>query len=284
MSWHQIIRDGAKLSGIDTGEGRAVVFQHGLGGDEAQVSAHFPDEGFRRQTLECRAQGRSEPGDPARFSIQAFADDVLAFADARGVKRFAVGGISMGAAIALNIAVRHPDRVTALILARPAWAWDKAPENMRPLSEVAEYLVDGGKEAFEKSALGQRLAKDAPDNLASMLGFFDRPDLVTTARLLSAIAADGPGVTKEQAAAVNVPALIIGNGLDLVHPMPMAKEIARRIPGARYVEIAPKSLDKEKHAAEFRQAVLEFLSGEQFSTLGAAPHPPLAGRKRPEGG
>ena len=52
-----------------------------------------------------------------------FADDVLAFADLRGVERFVVGGISMGAAIALRIAVRHPERVSGLVLARPAWLW-----------------------------------------------------------------------------------------------------------------------------------------------------------------
>jgi pimeloyl-ACP methyl ester carboxylesterase len=262
MSWHEIIRGGAKLSGIDTGTGPAVVFQHGLGGDEAQVSAHFPDEGFRCLTLECRAQGRSEPGDFPHFSIQTFADDILAFADSRGVKRFAVGGISMGAAIALNIAVKHPDRVTALILARPAWAFEKAPENMRPLAQVAAYLAQGGKEAFEKSALARRLATDARDNLASMLGFFDRPELATTAKLLSAIAADGPGVSREQAAAIKVPTLVIGNSLDIVHPMPLAQMLADQIPGAQYVEIAPKSLDKAAHAAEFKQAVRKFLSGE----------------------
>jgi pimeloyl-ACP methyl ester carboxylesterase len=261
MSWHQITRGGAKLAGIDTGEGPAVIFQHGLGGDEEQVSAHFPETGFRRLTLECRAQGRSEPGDPSQFSIQTFADDVLAFADARGLKRFAMGGISMGAAIALNIAANHPDRVDALILARPAWAWGKAPQNMQPLAEVAAHLINGSKEAFEKTGLGQRLAKEAPDNLASMLGFFDRPDLATTAKLLSAIAADGPGVKMEQAAAIKVPALVIGNGLDLVHPMLLAQDIARQIPGAHYVEIAPKSLDKAVHATEFKQAVQKFLNG-----------------------
>lgn len=263
MSWHEIVRGGAKLSGIDTGDGPTVIFQHGLGGDEAQVAAHFPEQGFRRLTLECRAQGRSAAGDPAQFSIQTFADDVIAFADARGVDRFAMGGISMGAAIALNIAINHPNRVTALILARPAWAWDKAPENMQPLAEVAAHLVGGGSEAFEKSALGQRLAVEAPDNLASMLGFFDRPDLATTAKLLSAIAADGPGVSREQAAAIKVPTLVIGNGLDLVHPMPLAQMLARQIPGAQYVEIAPKSLDKAVHAAEFRQAVRKFLTQKE---------------------
>ena len=200
------------------------------------------------------------------FAIQTFADDVLAFADSRGVERFAVGGISMGAAIALNIAVNHPDRVTALILARPAWAFEKAPENMRPLAEVAFYLPQGNKEAFEKSDLGRRLAIEAPDNLASMLGFFGRADLATTAKLLSAIAADGPGVTRDQAAAIRVPTLVIGNGLDIVHPTDLARSLASHIPGAQFIEIAPKSLDKSVHAQEFKAVVNKFLTQKDITS------------------
>ena len=267
MSRHELIRDGAALSGIDTGEGPTVVFQHGLGADKAQVAAHFPEEGFRRLTLECRAQGKSEPGDPSAFAIQTFADDVLAFADARGVERFAIGGISMGAAIALNIAVNHPDRVTALILARPAWAFEKAPENMRPLAEVASYLPQGNKEAFEKSDLGRRLAIEAPDNLASMLGFFGRADLATTAKLLSAIAADGPGVTAGSGRRHQG-----SNSRHRQRPRHRASngfgEIARQrhIPGAQFIEIAPKSLDKSVHAQEFKAVVNKFLTQKDITS------------------
>ena len=45
------------------------------------------------------------------FSFAMFADDVLAAADQAGLDRFVAGGISMGAAIALRLACRHPDRV-----------------------------------------------------------------------------------------------------------------------------------------------------------------------------
>lgn len=111
---HVLRRDGLELVGHDVGEGLAVVFQHGLGGDEAQIAESFPPQGFRHLTLECRSHGGSDKG--SRFSIAAFADDVLAFADDRGLERFAIGGISMGAAIALRIAIIAPERVSALLL------------------------------------------------------------------------------------------------------------------------------------------------------------------------
>src|ERR1700692_1876788 len=109
-----------------------MLFQHGLGGDERQVAEVFPDDfGCRRLTLECRGQGRSEPGPLDRFSMAAFTTDALAFLDQRGVGPFAAGGISMGAAMALRLAVMAPERVRALVLARPAWMTEPAPANLR---------------------------------------------------------------------------------------------------------------------------------------------------------
>ncbi len=43
MTWTSFERDGLELHGRDLGEGPAVLFQHGLGGSEAQVAEVFPD-------------------------------------------------------------------------------------------------------------------------------------------------------------------------------------------------------------------------------------------------
>jgi pimeloyl-ACP methyl ester carboxylesterase len=79
----------------------------------------LPHEAHRRITLECRGRGGLEPGKTAKFTVLTFADDVPAAAAARGVTRAAVGGISMGAAIALQRALRRPELVQAMILVRP---------------------------------------------------------------------------------------------------------------------------------------------------------------------
>jgi pimeloyl-ACP methyl ester carboxylesterase len=259
-------RGGAALRVIDTQAGFPVVFQHGLGGDAAQVAENFPDgAAYRRITLECRAQGASEPGDARPFSIAMFADDVLAACNERGIERFVIGGISMGAAIALRIAARWPQRVVGLVLARPAWRFDPAPENMRPYAEVAAALrADEPKIArarFAQSATALALAKAAPDNLASLLNFFDRPDPGVTADLLGDIAGDGVGVTAAQAMAISVPTLTISHAADFVHPLALAQELARTIPSARLATITPKAVDKPRHVAEFRAALDEFLKG-----------------------
>ena len=248
---------------VDRGAGPAVVFQHGLGGDEAQVAEVFPDADglWRRLTLDCRGQGGSAPDPQNRYAIRTFAEDVLTLAEERQVERFVVGGISMGAAIALHLAVHHPSRVTALILARPAWLFEAAPPNMAPYAEVARLIGrPDGLATFEASETAARLAREAPNNLGSLRGFFTRPDPAATAALLGAIAVDGPGVTHAQVAMLALPTLVIGHGRDLVHPLAYAETLAATIPAARLVEITPKATDPGRHTDEFRTALRQFLT------------------------
>ncbi|AZO65893.1 MULTISPECIES: alpha/beta fold hydrolase [unclassified Mesorhizobium] len=259
-----LLRDDAALRVSDTGDGLAVVFQHGLGGGEAQVAQAFPSgSGLRRITLECRGHGASGLGTSRPFSLEMFADDVVAAADQAGLDRFVAGGISMGAAIAMRLACRHPDRVAGLMLVRPAWIFGSAPVNMRPIAEVAGLILDHGpgkaRTIFAQSQTAARLQRDAPDNLASLFGYFDRPDAAAFAQVLADIAADGPGVSANNAAAFGIPTLVIGNAMDAVHPLPAARTLAAAIPGATFAEISPKALDSVRHFAELQAEITTFL-------------------------
>lgn len=258
-------RDDAALRVFDTEQGRLpVVFQHGLGGDANQVAQNFPDSpSCRRLTVECRAQGGSGAGSKRPFSIAMFADDVLAAADAAGLDRLIAGGISMGAAIALRLAASHPDRVLGLVLVRPAWAFAAAPQNMRPYTEVAELIrrlpLAEARDAFASSATSARFRSEAPDNLASLLGFFQRENADVFAEVMQEIAADRPGMTQAEAASLAIPTLVIGSGIDLVHPLATARELAETIPNAVFAEVTPKATDKDRHFAEIRAAIGGFL-------------------------
>ncbi|MER9795219.1 alpha/beta fold hydrolase [Mesorhizobium sp. M0213] len=257
-----LLRDGAALRVSDTGDGLAVVFQHGLGGGEAQVAQTFPT-GFRRITLECRGHGGSGIGERRPFSFEMFADDVLAAADQAGLDRFVAGGVSMGAAIALRLACRHPDRVAALVLVRPASTFTAAPVNMQPITEVAELILDRGadraRSIFAQSETATRLYREAPDNLSSLFGYFDRPDAHAFAQVLANIAADGPGVSERDAAALRIPTLAIGNASDAVHPLSAAYMLAAVIPNGIFAEITPKALDSARHFTELDAEISAFL-------------------------
>jgi pimeloyl-ACP methyl ester carboxylesterase len=245
------------------GGGRPVVFQHGLTGDSAQTAEVFP-EGWRRVTLECRGHGASEAGDPASFSIAAFTGDVISLIEAEGIGACVVGGISMGAAIALRLAVTRPDLVRGLVLGRPAWVFDAGPANMAPVALVGELLSrhdpETARAVFDGSREAAELAERAPDNLDSLRSFFTREPIAVTAALLSRISVDGPGVTGEQVAGIAVPTLVVVNERDTIHPLSHARRLAEQIPGARLVQVAPKADDHQRYVAEFRAALRDFLA------------------------
>ena len=258
------VREGVRLAYRDTGNGMPVVFQHGLGGDAAQVDDIFPDvPSVRRVTLECRGQGQSSFGPADRLSIATFAEDVDALSERLEFGAAIVGGISMGAAIALRLAVHRAERVRALVLARPAWVTSPAPANMRPYALVGELLGRYAREEamrrFEASEVAAELRQAAPDNLASLEGFFSRAEPNAFGELLRAIATDGPGVSEDQVRGINVPTLVIGHGSDLAHPLGYAERLARLIPGATLKVITPKAVDRNAYRQEFRACLADFL-------------------------
>lgn len=257
-------RSGLSLAVHGTGFGRKMVFQHGLCGDAAQSAEVFPGgTDWHAVTMECRGHGASDAGPPEDLSIATFADDLIAWLAAEGHGPVVLGGISMGAAIAQRIAVTRPDLVSALVLARPAWVTEHAPANMRANALAGDLLARHDPETalalFDESPTARRLAIEAPDNLLSLRGFFHREPAAVTSALLTRIPADGPGVTAADLAALRIPVLVVGHGLDEVHPVGLARVLATLIPGARLVEITPKAQDREAYRHDFREALHSFL-------------------------
>ena len=107
---------------------------------------------------------------------------------------------------------------------------------------------------------GLRFAAEAPDNLASLRGFFERKPIAITSELLTRISADGPGVNRSEIAQIRVPTLVIGCGRDLVHPLSLARALAAMMPTARLAEITPKAESRELYRSDFRGAVAAFLA------------------------
>jgi pimeloyl-ACP methyl ester carboxylesterase len=240
--------------------GQPVYLQHGLCGSATQTIEAFPeDPRFRLHTLECRGHGASEAGDINAISINIFANDVAESVEAGPV---ILGGISMGAAIALNLAVHKPHLVKALVLARPAWLYGNNPVNMRPNAEVGQLLAQFpphvAKTKFLDSEIAQYLRETAPDNLKTLLTFFDREPIAVTSALLTKISADGSGVTSQQIRTLTIPTLIIGTQQDAIHPWGIAQVLHTLIPHSRLVEITPKGVDKAAYVTEFHSTLLRF--------------------------
>jgi pimeloyl-ACP methyl ester carboxylesterase len=256
--------DGCPLAYEDVGSGLPTIWQHGLGADRQQPAEVFPRiVGVRRITLECRGHGESQMGDPAHLSIAQFAADVAALLDRLGLDAAVLGGISLGAAISMRLAASIPWRIKGLILARPAWVDAPAPHTMKPYLVLAELLKEYGREEglkrFANSEILAAVERVSPDNAASLLSFFSRRDEQSTIELLSRIPKDGPGLSRQDMASIDMPTLIIGTGEEYVHPLRYASQLKDLIPGATLQIVTSKTVDKVLYQSQFRESLAAFL-------------------------
>jgi pimeloyl-ACP methyl ester carboxylesterase len=275
-------RDGIVFHYLDIGQGTPFVFQHGIGGDVRQPAGLFrPPKGIRLLCLDARGHGQTQLlGDPAALTFDVFADDLVALLDYLGIGQAIIGGISMGAGVALNIAVRYPAWVAGLVLSRPAWLdGPMPPENVARYTAIARLLravsAAGDKDQALQRAVGEfemsddyrNLLVSSPDTAQSLRSQLTNEQALAAVARLERLPADRPLVDLRAAAAIRVPALVLAHRQDPIHRFEFGEALAAAIPGARLVELTPKSMARERHAAEVQGCLDEFLS--QFLAWGA---------------
>lgn len=135
--------DGCRVHYVEKGEGRPILFVHGLGG-WLQHLTHplFPlIDGYRLVALDRPGSGRStRPGDkPATIAEQAAF--MVRFAERLGLDRPLVVGHSLGGAIAMRMALDFPDRLAGLALLSPLTRHEAAlPREFRALQIGSPWL------------------------------------------------------------------------------------------------------------------------------------------------
>jgi 3-oxoadipate enol-lactonase len=104
-----------------SGEGRPVVLVHGLGGAAANWADVAPSLARGRRVLvpELPGHGASTPL-PAVPNLAVYADRIAAVAEHEGFVPAALVGHSLGAVVAIRLALRRPDVVASLVLAAAA--------------------------------------------------------------------------------------------------------------------------------------------------------------------
>jgi pimeloyl-ACP methyl ester carboxylesterase len=267
--------DGISFHYRDVGQGVPFVFQHGIGGDVRQPGGLFdPPSGVRLLCLDARAHGQTQPlGDPSALTFDTFGDDLVAWLDHLRLARAVIGGISMGAGVALNVAARYPERVAGLVLSRPAWLdGPMPPENVARYAILARLLravsAAGDPERallravaeFEASDGFRGLQTSSPDTAQSLRGQLTSEGAVATVARLERLPLDRPLADFRAAEAITVPTLVLAHRQDPIHRFEFGERLARAIPGARLVELTPKSIDRKRHAAEVQYCLEAFLS------------------------
>lgn len=124
-----------------TGSGEPLVLIPYLAADQACYAFQVADyaKHFTCISVDLRGAGQSEkPHGP--YSTELFADDVAAFMQAIGVERAHVSGLSLGAAVGMWLAAKHPQRVKSLSLHS---SWPKTDPFLKTVVESWQAAANG---------------------------------------------------------------------------------------------------------------------------------------------
>ena len=112
--------NGAGIACQVAGQGPALLLLHGLGGSHEDWRRQVKDlsRHYRLVVPDLRGFGASERREP--FTIYQHARDAIALLDALEIRQAHVVGLSMGGAVAIELALAAPGRVAGLVLANTA--------------------------------------------------------------------------------------------------------------------------------------------------------------------
>jgi pimeloyl-ACP methyl ester carboxylesterase len=260
-------RDNLEFHYLDRGSGVPVFFQHGLGGETAKIFSLLTlPPGFRLLGMDCRAHGKTKPlGNLEKPRFDSMADDLVGLMDHLQIARAVFGGTSMGAGVALNCALRYPQRVLGLVLLRPAWLDGPNKANAKLFGFIAELIRDHGPPAasdiFKLSEPYLAIARDCPDSAASLLALFLDPRALETVDRLELIPQDAPNRDRSQWRGLAVRTLVMATRADPIHPFEYGQVLAQEIPGARFEELTPKSISLARYTSDLNRSLADFLLG-----------------------
>jgi pimeloyl-ACP methyl ester carboxylesterase/DNA-binding CsgD family transcriptional regulator len=288
--------DGVKLAWAEAGSGPTLVkaanwMTHLEFEWESPVWQHwlrFFTEHFRFVRYDERGCGLSDWEIPADLTIDRWAADLESVVDAAHPSGpFALLGISQGGAACVQYAVRHPERVSHLILygayARGAFFRDR-PEQAAEYRVVSEAIrVGWGKEnpTFRQLFTSRFI----PDGTSEQIAWFNELCRRTTTgeiafELMRMRAKMNVIDLLEQ---VRVPTLVIHGRTDNVCPVSEGKFLASRIPGAEFVELDSSNhvlLAHEPAWQRFQEVVLDFCGIKPSSHEQGDPFAALSPRER----
>jgi pimeloyl-ACP methyl ester carboxylesterase len=230
--------DDHQLHYREYGSGDPVVGIMGFGIDQRFWAAQVPAISATNRfiTFDNRGIGRSTGSPPD--SIEQMAEETLRLMDELDIADAVIFGVSMGGTIAQKIALEHPERVKALIL---AVTFARPIEYMRREQSLAKAIFE--KADFDTFLEGSLIHLFSPE-------FFEIGEETIDRMVRAFYAEGGPEPAGAEALTaqldamekfdvlaelgrIEVPTLVIGATLDMMVPYFASEEIARAIPNAR---------------------------------------------------
>jgi pimeloyl-ACP methyl ester carboxylesterase len=232
--------DGLAINYDVQGDGDPLLLIPYLSADHACYAFQLPvyTEHFSCIAIDLPGSGESDkPAGP--YSTEGYADQVAGFLGAIGVERAHVAGVSLGAAVGMHLAARHPGRVRSLSLHS---AWDTSDlyltsvvELWRTLASSLPTVADAVIQGIFPLAFTPEMYVSRPDLVDTLADFVrGRPAQPLDAFLAQTEAAMSHDVSPVLGE-IGVPSLITVGAHDLVCSPRYAERINGRIDGSELV-------------------------------------------------
>jgi len=249
LCFRTVVTRHARLSTMEAGIGRPVLAIHGLGGTKgsflptvAALSDHF-----RVVAVDLPGFGDSEKPIGASYDPRFFADAMIDLLDAHELDRVELIGNSLGGRVALEVAIRAPERVGRLALLAPSLAWRRprrwapALRLVRPelglvqlapravVQGIVRRLIPGADEGWT--------AAGVDEFLRAYLTPSGRAAFYAAARQIYLEAPHGKNGFWTRLRGIQADALFIWGRRDTLVPIAFARHVAEALPQARHLEL-----------------------------------------------
>jgi len=251
---------------------RVLVLVHGLLMNRRMYDRLAPEmapRGNRVIIVDLLGHGQSDkPADMRTYTMNSFANQLAAVIDHLELSAPVVGGTSLGANVALELAVHHPESAGALFIEMP----------------VLEDALLGAALIFTPMLLGLRIGKPflvplsealrrVPRShyLVDILLDWLRRDPDASRAVLEGVLFGGAAPASEVREGITQPALVIGHPADPLHPFSDADMLVDEMPNARLVD-ANSILEWRVSPARLNDELARFLD-EVYAPREAAQAP-----------
>jgi pimeloyl-ACP methyl ester carboxylesterase/DNA-binding CsgD family transcriptional regulator len=265
--------DGVKLAYAVSGEGPPLLktanwLNHLEFDWQSPVWNHWFTQFSTFNTLhryDIRGSGLSDWVD-SKLDFDQQVADLECVADAAALDRFALLGISQGAAVAIEFAARHPERVTHLVVHGGfALGWAKRSVETERAGRAWVELVRIGWGALSTAAYRRMFAQlFIPQATEEQMSWFEEMQRRSTTPEIAARVMEASSVidVSDRLALVRAPTLVLHPRRDSVVSFEQGRKLAAGIPNARFVELESANhllLEHEPAWTRFQDAVGEFL-------------------------
>jgi pimeloyl-ACP methyl ester carboxylesterase len=271
LRFETIVTRHARLSTLEAGSGPPVLAIHGLGGTKGSflfTVAALADR-FRVIAVDLPGFGDSDKPIGAAYDPRFFAEAMIDLLDALELERADLIGNSLGGRVALEVALREPERVGRLALLAPSLAWRRprrwapALRLVRPelglvqiapravVQTIVRRIVPGADEGWTAVGVDEFLrAYHAPAGRAAFYA---------AARHIYLEAPHGKAGFWPRLRELQPDVLFIWGRRDTIVPIAFARHVAEALPQARHVELDCGHVPQMERPKQTHDAVASFL-------------------------